>query len=143
MKPFKQIMLSRSIIALLFFMVFSTSQADIFGPSNYEDCVLQGLKEAKTDSAVAVLMGICRSKFNKPEKTKDKQQDGTAGCLLYWDGIKTTKLTSEPKDWRNNFIAYSINKYNIEFAIIYVPKTFNQTKDAETEMWQIANNWCK
>ncbi len=130
------------LIMLLFVMLNSSTYAGIFGPSNYEDCVLQGLKEAKTETAVYVLKEMCASKFTKSEQPIEKQ-DLTAKCVLYWDGIKITKLTSTPKDWRNRFSAYSINKYDMEFAIIYVPKTYSQSKAGEAEMWQIANIWCK
>ena len=131
-----------------FFLIFTfSSNAQIFAPSNYEDCVLKGLKEAKTDSAIAVLIGICRSKFNKTEnstgKSADQKQEIPTTCLLYWDGVKTTRLTSTPKEWRNNFSAFSISKHNMQFAIIYVPKSFIESKETETEMWQIANVWCK
>ena len=51
-----------------FFLIFTfASNAQIFAPSNYEDGVLKGLKEAKTDYAITVLIGICRSKFDKTE----------------------------------------------------------------------------
>lgn len=136
-------MIVKLLTAFSFLMCAIPIHAQIFSPSNYEDCVLQGLKEAKTEAAVTVLMGICSSKFTKTEKPLDKRQEVPAVCLLYWDGIKTTKLTSTPKDWRKNFSAFSISKYNMEFAIIYVPKSFTQTKDADAEMWQLANIWCK
>lgn len=130
----------------IFCMPFMTSisgYAQIFGPSTYEDCVLQGLKEAKTELSVSVLMGICSSKFGKKEKPKDRKQDTAASCFLYWDGLSTSKLESPPKDWRKNYSAFSISKYNIEFAIIYVPKSFTNNKEAENEMWQMAHTWCK
>ena len=133
-------------VSLFLFFTFA-SNAQIFGPSNFEDCVLKGLKEAKTDSAISVLIGICRSKFDKNEnstgKSSEKKQELPTTCLLYLDGIKTTRLTSTPKDWRNDFSAFAISKHNMQFATIYVPKSFKESKETETEMWQIANVWCK
>jgi len=131
------------LITLLFVLLNSPSHAGIFGPSNYEDCVIQGLKETKTEAAVNVLLEMCSSKFTKTEQPTPKKENIPAKCLLYWDGIKITTLTATPKDWRNRYSAYGINKYNMEFAIIYVPKNFIQSKDGEAEMWQIANIWCK
>lgn len=38
-----------------------------FGPKNYEDCVLDGIKNAKSDQAANAVMFACRKKF--PDKT--------------------------------------------------------------------------
>jgi hypothetical protein len=131
-----------------FFLIFTfSSNAQIFAPSNYEDCVLKGLKEAKTDSAIAVLIGICRSKFDKNEnstgKSAEKKQQLPGMCHLYWDGIKTTRLSSTPKEWPKELRGFTIARHNIDFATIYVPNSFIASKETEIEMWQIANVWCK
>jgi hypothetical protein len=47
-------------------LLFPTvSFAQIFGAGNYEDCVLRGIKDAKTDGAVTALIDACAKKFPK------------------------------------------------------------------------------
>jgi len=38
-------------------------------PDNYDDCILEGMKNVKTDAAVTVITRACRRKF--PEKTAE------------------------------------------------------------------------
>ncbi len=59
----------------IFFLALSLSSplfAQLFGPSNYEDCVLRGIKDAKTDSAVATLHAMCNRKFSTPKSSTNK-----------------------------------------------------------------------
>lgn len=62
------------IIALVASILVSPASAGIFGPSNYEDCVLEGVKSAKTNQAVNAIVAMCSSKFSssnaKPEEKK-------------------------------------------------------------------------
>jgi hypothetical protein len=53
------------ITILLFLSSVSLSHAGLFGPSNYEECVLENVKTAQTDRAVSVVMGMCLDKFPK------------------------------------------------------------------------------
>ena len=41
-----------------------------FGPSTYEECVLENIKEIKNDTAAKLLAKVCREKF--PEKISPK-----------------------------------------------------------------------
>ncbi len=52
-------------VALLILCVISDRAYawDLFGPKNYEDCVLDGVKNAKTNKAVAVVVQACANKF--------------------------------------------------------------------------------
>ena len=53
------------IVLVLFVTIFPTiCLAQIFGPKTYEDCVHRGLKDIKTDSALAALYAICQEKFS-------------------------------------------------------------------------------
>ena len=54
------------ITTLLFLSSVSLSHAGLFGPSNYEECVLENVKTAQTDRAVSAVMLMCQEKF--PEK---------------------------------------------------------------------------
>ena len=54
------------ITILLFLSSVSLSHAGLFGPSNYEECVLENVKTAQTDRAVSVVIMTCLDKF--PQK---------------------------------------------------------------------------
>jgi hypothetical protein len=41
---------------------------NLFGPKNFEDCVLEGVKGVKSDGAASAVIGACRIKF--PAKTQ-------------------------------------------------------------------------
>lgn len=41
-----------------------------FGPNNFEDCVLEGVKDAKSDAAAQMVAQACRMKFPKGESAK-------------------------------------------------------------------------
>lgn len=60
---------------ILFLFPFVNARADIFGPKNYEDCVLINLKDAKTDLAVRTVYNICENKFPKASKKKFPKLD--------------------------------------------------------------------
>jgi hypothetical protein len=63
-------------------LAFSTNaHAGIFGPSNYEECVLSGLKDAKNEVSTQLLNKVCREKFQRePEKKINKD------CFITWNG---------------------------------------------------------
>ena len=72
---------------MLIAIVSSNSIAGIFGPSSYEDCLLDNLKEAKTSEAVQAMRQACALKF--PAKPEQHQKPtGLKICKLYWDGWK-------------------------------------------------------
>ena len=54
------------ITTLLFLSSVSLSHAGLFGPSNYEECVLENVKTAQTKESVQVVIMTCLDKF--PQK---------------------------------------------------------------------------
>lgn len=64
-------------ISIALICAATTSHAGIFGPSNYDECLLDGAKSAQTEAAVQLVIAACRSKFppnnasnqNEPEKS--------------------------------------------------------------------------
>jgi hypothetical protein len=72
----------KNIFFLLMLFHFDT-QAEIFGPSNYEDCVLAKLKDAKTDLAVRSVYAMCANKFPSTRKKKfPKLESGLKVSLI-------------------------------------------------------------
>lgn len=60
---------------LLGMFIANQATAGIFGPSNFEECVLENLKNAKNELAVQAVYSACGDKFNKPSKpSKEKAE---------------------------------------------------------------------
>lgn len=57
----------KSIFLILIFPI-GNCYAGWFGPSNYEECILEKMKEAKTNSAAFAIATACRSKFPNKER---------------------------------------------------------------------------
>lgn len=51
------------VYLFLMFLIPGIANAQIFGPANYQDCILKGLESAKTESAVQLLQVTCERKF--------------------------------------------------------------------------------
>ena len=63
-----------ALFATLILTIGSSAYAGLFGPSNYEECVLDGLKDAKTDGALVLLMNFCSDKFNTNKKQSESKE---------------------------------------------------------------------
>lgn len=63
-------------IALFFAVLFIPliSHAGLFGPSNYEECILSEMKSAKSDRAASAIAAACYSKF-PPKAAKETSYD--------------------------------------------------------------------
>jgi hypothetical protein len=73
----------------IFSICASNSFAGIFPASNYDDCILDGVKSAKTDLAVRAVYQACRSKFPESEGAKFKD------CSVVWSGKSFIKGSPE------------------------------------------------
>ena len=72
---------------LLLVLVFTSisSHAQLFGPTNYEDCVIKNIKESMTDFAIKTVQQTCWDKF----KTIDSKGSGSINeCYVTWTGDK-------------------------------------------------------
>jgi hypothetical protein len=58
-------------ITLLLLMPINEANAWLFGPSNFEDCVIDGIKNAKSDAAASLVTQACALKFPNKEKSKE------------------------------------------------------------------------
>jgi hypothetical protein len=64
--------MKKTILLVFGLLIYSSSNAQLFSPSNYEDCVLQGIKDAKTDAAVVSLQTMCDRKFSSKKFSGEK-----------------------------------------------------------------------
>ena len=129
-----------SFLLAFAFMLPGIASGQIFGPSNYEDCVLRGIKDAKSDAALATLQSACRGKFpERPTPFNDRPKL----CLLSWDGLRTNKLSAEPRDWKANFKRFEISIYEMPVAHIFVPRTFKESPEATLQMYEQVSLYCR
>lgn len=89
------------IFLLLFFIFPVSASAQIFS-SNYEDCILKGLENARTNSAAALLKDACEKKF-----PSSKGAGVVSECNLTWNGDRF--MAGSPRD-ESKFIAIRFSK---------------------------------
>ena len=67
-------------VAILF-LSLTSAYAGLFGPTNYEECVLDGLKNATNSSSTQLLHKVCKEKFQK-----DGAKSIVSECSATWNG---------------------------------------------------------
>jgi hypothetical protein len=102
----------------IFTILFSTStySFNLFGPKNFDECVLENMKNAKTEQAVSVVMYSCKNKF--PD-APIKKEDGIKICYLYWDGWK---LVLGNRYKHPDFKTYEIERNGVKTVEFSLPK---------------------
>jgi len=98
----KLIGMKRLFLAILLSAIqVSHVNAGWFGPSNYEDCILEGIPTARTDLAVKMVMDACMDKFpSEVSKARKETPRQTLGNPLgeyvceesSWDGGNTNTI---------------------------------------------------
>lgn len=75
------------LLAPLFFLHFSASAWNPFGPKNFDDCIIKNMKGVTSDTAAISIRHACRQKF--PENAPSKVQEPTTRAgyprLDIWD----------------------------------------------------------
>lgn len=62
------------IFILIAFILSNSSFAGLFGPSNYEECVIDGVKNVKAEAAVNAIRQACMKKFPTKEMLEEKKK---------------------------------------------------------------------
>jgi hypothetical protein len=75
----------KNIIIAVFFVLCSSANAGIFGPSNFEECILDQMKGIKSDAAANAVTYACRAKFPAKETPKSEQTRYGYPRLDIWD----------------------------------------------------------
>ena len=82
-------------VALLF-LTSNIALADWFGPDNYEDCVLDLIGDAKTESSAALIQSTCRAKFPHTDPIPSRSmQDTVKWICLYGDKPMVVTINKE------------------------------------------------
>jgi len=100
------------LVMLLFAMVWcGPSEAmDLFGPKNYNECILKNIDKAKTRNAAAMVMNSCRNIFPiEPVKlTPDQIKEITTAGVTYQDGEFVISLRNEIPSWTVTEIHFAV-----------------------------------
>ena len=76
------------LLALGLVMPVFNCSAGLFGPSNFDECVIDGAKQAKTELAVRLMYQACKNKFPQPEQ---QQKTVVEDCTVIWNGSSFVK----------------------------------------------------
>ena len=101
--------MNRHIVKILFTIALSVltitnSYAGLLGPSTYEECLLDNVKNAKTNEAVSAVIAACALKFQN--KDKKSTSPSVKICKLYWDGWKFAEGERPNNDYIVQKISY-------------------------------------
>lgn len=66
--------MKKYLYILLFGCLVESSQAGIFGPSNYDECVLDSMKGVTSNSAAVLIARSCRQKYPENKVQKNIRQ---------------------------------------------------------------------
>lgn len=117
------------IIALAIFLIAFNSNAGIFSPSSYEECLLENLKNAKNPEAVDTMKNACALKF-PPKPPETKKPAGLKVCKIYWDGWRLIKGEIKHPD----YIKVTISYHGADSLEMSIPKSMGKNFDIEKEL---------
>lgn len=98
------------ILILFILQNLTIAHAGLFGPSNYEECVLEGLKNTNTNASVQLLNKVCSEKFHR-----DGQKKILTQCSVTWDG--NTFIAGKP----DNVNSYTQVTFKGTTDILFLP----------------------
>lgn len=126
-------MLKKIGAGLLTTLLSMNANAGLFGPSNYDECVLDGVKDAKTEMAARLVAQACRNKFPlKSEPTQQRmwidvgfykqgstgQRNALANKLSVVDNKHSTDLYGERVTKIRLMNGYSFPVHNISVGLV-------------------------
>lgn len=142
--------MNRLFIALAIALVSdSTAAWSLFGPSNYDDCVLENVKGAQSQQAVIAIKRSCSEKFKKKNEIKEQELpdqvlqnlEGRAG----FHEFETQSAFGGREIKQSNEFSGSILNSNAAYAVtkIVVRITDNNSKkynDYSSELFVVGVN---
>lgn len=115
----------RLLLISAFLTLYSNNlYAGLFGPSNYDECLLENLKGVNNNHAVALITQSCQDKFLKKDLEKKGNGKISEVCNLYWNGKRfLIGDVSSNKDFTIMNIAY----FGVELIHIGIPSSMYKT----------------
>jgi hypothetical protein len=104
--------------------------AGLFGPSNYEECVLENMKGIQSNTAAGAVMQACRKKF--PQKIESNTAGGNPRIDLWDGGYGPMLLNKVDLISRNGNSVTVTNKNTFALAGIYVGITSSKPNSCPT-----------
>lgn len=105
-------MIKQTYVQTIFFFTLTTfslpSLAGLFGPDNYEECILEEMKGVTSDVAANAIKRACRKEFPSENAKDDEnllplgwfvEEDGVGHCILAWDGARFTNYFPVWPSW--------------------------------------------
>jgi hypothetical protein len=144
-------------ITLLCFSSFlpSISNAQLFGPSSYEDCILESMQGVTSDAAAGLIRQACREKFPISQASGSAQNsigweiesNGIGRCYLIWDGAKFIQTSARTPP--ENFSRQSMTTPRDTMVTFFFPQSLKPRagEDALAQIWRMSgynfdNTYC-
>ena len=84
----------KSVLFLAAVLFSNSSHAGLFGPSNYEECIIKEAKNAKTEAAVSVIRQACMKKFPTKEMLDEKRKSEEREKIITKCGLTKSEDTA-------------------------------------------------
>ena len=97
------------LVGALFVANAPQARADLFGPDNYDECILESMKGVTSDVAARLIHRSCRNKFPKESTGQWKEVD--CDVKLSASEIKSLEITSIRSESETYVYSY-IDIYN-------------------------------
>jgi hypothetical protein len=114
----------KKLIGLILFLISTNIYAwNVFGPKDYDECILKNMKGVTSDIGARFVDKSCREKFK--DNQEDKVQYSTTNaklseaCDIYWNGRSFLRgnVSSNPE-----FKIMKIARYGLEVIHLGIPK---------------------
>jgi hypothetical protein len=126
--------LVKTVIILLITFLSQANAFELFGPKNFQDCLLQNLKGVNNSEAVNAITAACSMKFNQDESNKSTT-NGIRKCYVYWDGMKFAS-GKNLKQYTKFSISYeSVPVLEISFPYVMVNSWTTNHEDKAKEFF--------
>jgi hypothetical protein len=116
------------VLILASLMPWAQTQSGPFGPSSYEDCVIDGAKSAMTKEALNAVYSMCRKKFGVESASPLTNSRQVGGCVVAYDGRKMTSVTKRPSGYKSR----ALRRDGVKLVTVYVPEEMDTTR---SENW--------
>lgn len=118
-----------------FFLINTNANSQIFGPKNYEDCIIDNMKGVTSNLAAQQIKQACENKFPKQKQIIDKM------CYFYWTGLS---FKYGKPDNIDDFIENSIELHGVIVAKVYTNKNMieSEVSKLQIKMFEYTKNSC-
>ncbi len=115
----------KKLLVLLVLLCSANSFAGLFGPSNFEECILDQMKNIKSDAAANAVTYACRKKFPATPEPKTSETRYGYPRLDIWDSTYAASVFNNLSIIKGTNGTYSFeltltNKSKINLTGVYI-----------------------